>query len=66
MNLSKGHMRYRAAVSITSIPLLRPGELRFDVRLNGSHSATHIVNVHDAPSLIASEELISDAPVSPS
>jgi len=62
MNLSKGHMRYRAAASVTSIPLLVPGELRFEVKLNGAHGATHIVRIHDTAAVKASEELDSDMP----
>jgi hypothetical protein len=60
MNLSRGHMRYRAAVSVTSIPLLIPGELRFEVKLNGAHGATHIVRIHEAAAVKASEDLRSD------
>jgi hypothetical protein len=60
MNLSQGHMRYRAAVTVNNIPLFVPGELRFEVKLNGTHGATHIVRIHDAAAVKASEDLRSD------
>jgi hypothetical protein len=60
MNLSHGHMRHRAAVSVTNIPLFIAGELRFEAKLNGAHSATHIVRIHDAAAVKASEDLRSD------
>ena len=66
MNLSKGSMRYRAALEVTSIPLLCSGELRLEVKLNGMHGATHIVKVHDTPALKTSEDLRTDIPNGPS
>jgi hypothetical protein len=62
MNLSKGHMRYRAAVAVTGIPLLRHGNLTFETKLNGEHGATHVVKVHDTSAIKASEELDTDSP----
>ncbi len=60
MNLSRGHMRHRAAVTITGIPIICPGELLFEVKLNGLHGANHIVYIHDTPALKAAERLTTD------
>jgi hypothetical protein len=60
MNLSAGWKRYRATIKVTNIPLPCPGELRFDVELNGVHSASHIVNVHEGGSIQSGRELRSD------
>ncbi len=57
LNLSRGYMRHRAAVTITGIPIICPGELLFEVKLNGAHGATHIVYIHDAPALDVGERL---------
>ncbi len=62
MNLSKGVRRCRAAVALMNIPLDRSGELRFEVKLNGLRGATHIVSVHDTPTLKSGEDLLTDAP----
>ena len=64
MNLSRGYMRHRAAVTITGIPISRPGELVFEVKLNGAHGATHIVYIHDTPALDAGERLTKNSPIS--
>jgi hypothetical protein len=66
MNLSRGRMRYRAALAVGNIPLSRPGELSFEVTLNGTHGATHIVTVHDTQALKASEDLGADTTRCPS
>ena len=46
MNLSRGRLRYRSIQGLLEIPLLEPGELRFEVLLNGTHGASHVVTVH--------------------
>src|SRR5262249_44936666 len=61
MNLTKGWKRYRATIKVSGIPLLMPGELRFNVELNGEHSASHIVNVHGRPAMRPAEEVPLDA-----
>jgi hypothetical protein len=57
LNLSKGQMRHRAALTVTGIPIICPGELLFEVKLNGAHGANHIVYIHDTPALDAGERL---------
>ncbi len=46
MNLSKGRRRYRTIQGVLSIPLDQPGDLKFQVLLNGEPQATHTVTVH--------------------
>ncbi len=46
MNLSRGRRRYRAMQGVLEIPLPGPGDLKFEVLLNGKHAATHVVTIH--------------------
>lgn len=46
MNFSPGKRRCRAIQGILEIPVDEPGDIKFDLRLNGHHQATHTVIVH--------------------
>ncbi len=46
MNFSRGPHRCRAVQSIAEIPVNGPGDVQFEVLLNGVHGATHTVKVH--------------------
>lgn len=48
MNLERGQRRHRAMLSISDIPLEKPGELTFEILLNGQHGASHGVTVRQA------------------
>ena len=48
MNFSRGRRRYRAVQTVMNIPLDQPGDLQFEVILNGQHVAIHTVVVHPA------------------
>ena len=57
MNLSRGRLKYRAVVGIGHIPLQAPGELVFEVQLNGTHQAYHNVTIHMVGTLPFWQEL---------
>jgi len=46
MNLAKRRSRYRAMQSILDIPIDKPGDIIFEVLLNGVHQASHTVRMH--------------------
>lgn len=46
MNLSSGIHRCRAIQGVLEIPVEAPGEITFEVRLNGEYAASHTVKVH--------------------
>jgi hypothetical protein len=46
MNFSQGINRCRAVQGVLDIPVPGPGEIRFEVLLNGQHRATHSIKVH--------------------
>ena len=54
MNLERRSRRHRAMISITEIPLEKPGVITFEVLLNAQHGANHKVLVHP-PGTRASE-----------
>lgn len=45
MNFQMKGRRHRTMQRMKNLPLPSPGELRFEVSLNGEHAATHIVDV---------------------
>jgi hypothetical protein len=68
MNLARGRRRYRAIQGVTQIPLLGPGDLKFEVLLNGQHGATHVVTVQPPGTRAtdtASSSVLSDQPPIP-
>jgi hypothetical protein len=46
MNIDRNQHRVRAIQGVANIPLQRPGNLVFEVLLNGNRCATHTVIVH--------------------
>ena len=48
MNLSHLAHRCRAIQGILDIPIDGPGDITFEVLLNGEHAATHTVKIHPA------------------
>jgi hypothetical protein len=46
MNFTKGRRRCRAVQGVLEIPLEGPGNIEFEVMLNGIHEASHTVTVH--------------------
>lgn len=46
MNFSQQASRYRAVQGVLDIPIAGPGELVFEVLLNGTHAASHSVRIH--------------------
>jgi hypothetical protein len=46
MNFSPGTRRCRAIHGILDIPIEHPGEITFELQLNGRHQASHTIIVH--------------------
>jgi len=46
MNFSFGVHRCRAIQGVLEIPVDAPGDVTFEVRLNGEHAASHTVKIH--------------------
>jgi hypothetical protein len=46
MNFSHEADRCRAVQGVLGISVDGPGEIKFEVRLNGIHAATHTVKIH--------------------
>jgi hypothetical protein len=46
MNFAEDRSRYRAIQTIRSVPIEAPGQLIFEVFLNGHRAATHHVTIH--------------------
>jgi hypothetical protein len=59
MNLSRGYKKCRALMGVSQIPLTGPGELTFELQLNGAHQAIHTVTIHDQGVVVPWEELQS-------
>jgi hypothetical protein len=55
MNLSRGRQRFRTIMGVLEIPLDQPGDLTFELLLNGKHAAMHIVTVHPPGTRIAED-----------
>ena len=47
-NFSLSGARHRIYTTIVGLPLNAPGELRFEILLNGQHAAEHVVTVLEA------------------
>lgn len=46
MNFTHGIRRYRTIQGVLDIPIQAPGDIQFEVLLNGIHAATHTVRIH--------------------
>lgn len=46
MNFTEHGNRIRAIYGVLEIPIEQPGDIEFEVKLNGVHAATHTVIVH--------------------
>jgi hypothetical protein len=49
LNFTMERPRHRLALRLQGLPKLEPGELRFELLLNGQHVAWHTVNVFPPP-----------------
>ena len=52
MNFTAVHPRQRMIVRVVGVPLGAPGQLLFEVLLNGQHQASHTVNITVAPGMV--------------
>jgi hypothetical protein len=48
-NFRMTNSRHRIINRIQGIPVLAPGDLRFELLLNGQHAASHVVAIEDRP-----------------
>jgi hypothetical protein len=49
VNFKMEKPRYRLSLRLQGVPALKPGQLRFEMLLNGKHAAEHTILVHSAP-----------------